>query len=151
MVDRKQLENFTGPDHCRKAQAKLQHHEKVRVFLCKSEGEVCAGGICSALGDTGIYLFGATSDQGTKNCASYLVQWKMLEWIRSRGCRAYNLNGINPVTNPGGYLFKSRFAGAHGREVQLLGQFDAYPNAAMKWLMPLGDRLRSALKRSTND
>jgi Acetyltransferase (GNAT) domain len=147
MVDRKQVAGLTVPDHCRKAQAKLLPQEKVRVFLCKFEGEVCAGGICSALGDTGIYLLGATSNQGTKNCSSYLVHWRMLEWVKSRGCQYYDLNGINSVSNPGGYQFKSRLAGAHGREVQLIGQFDAYPNAAMQWLMPIGDWLISKFRK----
>ena len=150
MVDRKQLVNFTGPDQCRIVQATLPPAEKVRVFLAKVEGEVCAGGICSALGDTGIYLFGATSELGTKNCASYLIQWRMLEWLKSRGCLAYDLNGINPVVNPGGYHFKSRLAGTHGREETLLGQFDACPNAARKneWLLAIGDRLRAVLKKN---
>jgi len=147
MVDRKQLANFTGPDDCRKAQATLPPHEKVRVFLCKVEGEVCAGGICSALGDTAIYLFGATSNRGIKTYASYLTHWRMLEWVKTRGCRWYDLNGINPEKNPGGYQFKSQFAGAHGREVQLLGQFDAYPNVAMKWLVPVGELFRAKLSR----
>jgi len=147
MVDRKQLANFTGPDHCRQAQAALCPHEQVRVFLCKIEGEVCAGGICSALGDTGIYLFGATSNRGIKTYASYLTHWRMLEWVKAQGCRWYDLNGINPLKNPGGFQFKTQLAGAHGRDVQLLGQFDAYPNAATKWLLPFVDRLRAKMKR----
>lgn len=147
MVNRKQLVNFTGPDHCRQAQATLLPHEKAWVCLCKFEGEVCAGGICSALGDTGIYLFGATSNLGMKNCASYLVHWKMLEWVKSRGCQTYDLNGINPVINAGGYQFKSRLAGAHGHDVQLLGEFDAYPNAAIKWLVHTGDQLMARFEK----
>lgn len=147
MVDRKQLVNFTGPDQCRKAQATLQPQEKVRVFLCKIEGEVCAGGICSALGDTGIYLFGATSNRGIKTYASYLTHWRMLEWIKERGCRRYDLNGVNPDKNPGGFQFKSQLAGLHGSNVQLLGQFDAYPNAVMKWLMPIGEKLISKFRK----
>lgn len=146
MVDRKQLVNFTGPDHCRQAQANWNANEQVRVFLCKVEGEVCAGGICSALGDTGIYLFGATSNRGIKTYASYLVHWRMLEWVKARGCRKYDLNGINPEKNPGGYQFKSQLAGGNGREVQLLGPFDAYPNPVMRWFAPIGDRLLAGFK-----
>lgn len=147
MVDRKQLVSFTGPDHCRQAQATLRPNEQVRVFLCKVEGEVCAGGICSALGDTGIYLFGATSNRGIKTYASYLVHWRMLEWVKAQGCHKYDLNGINPEKNPGGYQFKSQLAGAHGREVQLLGPFDAYPNSIVKWFAPFGDRLLAGFKQ----
>jgi hypothetical protein len=146
MVDRKQLVNFTGPDQCRKAQTKLLPHEKARVFLCKIEGEVCAGGICSALGDTGIYLFGATSNRGIKTYASYLTHWRMLEWIKGQGCRWYDLNGVNSDKNPGGFQFKSQLAGVDGCVVQLLGQFDAYPSAAMKTLVPMADRFMARLR-----
>ncbi len=139
MVDRKQLVSFTGPEDCRKAQAALRPHERVRVFLCKIEGEVCAGGICSALGDTGIYLFGATSNRGIKTYASYLIHWRMLEWVKGQGCRWYDLNGINPEKNPGGFQFKSQFAGSNGRDVQLLGTFEVHPNSVAKWLIPAGD------------
>ncbi len=33
-------------------------------MLCRSGDTTCAGLICSALGDTAVYLFGATSDAG---------------------------------------------------------------------------------------
>jgi Acetyltransferase (GNAT) domain len=147
MVDRKQLVNFTGPDHCRQAQAALLSREKVRVFLCKIEGEVCAGGIGSALGDTGIYLFGATSNRGIKCYASYLTHWRMLEWVKERGCRQYDLNGINPEKNPGGFQFKTQLAGTQGRDETLLGQYDACPNVAVKWMLALGERFRTTLKK----
>ncbi len=148
MVDRKQLVNFTGPDQCRQAQAALPPREKVRVFLCQIEGEVCAGGICSALGDTGIYLFGATSNRGIKTYASYRTHWRMLEWVREQGCRWYDLNGINPEKNPGGFQFKTQLAGTHGRDETLLGRYDASPDAARQWLLGMGDRLRAVLKKN---
>jgi lipid II:glycine glycyltransferase (peptidoglycan interpeptide bridge formation enzyme) len=148
MVDRKQVANITGPDHCRKAQPALSAREKVRVFLCKADGKVCAGGICSAMGDTGIYLFGATSNQGVKNYSSYLIHWRMLEWVKAQGCRSYDLNGVNPETNPGGFQFKSQFAGANGRHVQLLGQFDAYPNAISKRLVSCAEPLMAVFKKA---
>ncbi len=116
----------------------------MRVFLCKTEGEICAGGIVSALGEMAIYLFGATSNRGIKTDGSYLVHWRMLEWVKQQGCSSYDLNGINPDKNPGGYQFKTQLGGAHGREVYLLGHFDAYPNASVKWLTAIGDWARAA-------
>jgi hypothetical protein len=148
MVKRKRLTEFTGPDHCRKAQPALSGREKVRVFLCKSDGQICAGGVCSALGDTAIYLFGATSKQGIQNYASYLVHWRMLEWVKERGCRWYDLNGVNANKNPGGFQFKSQLAGANGHAAQLLGLFDAYPNAVVKWFVGITDYLMARLPSS---
>ena len=146
MRARKQLAGLTDPALCRKVQRELMPDQKLKVILCKADGEVCSGGICSALGDTGIYLFGATSNHGTKTYASYLVHWKMLEWVKSRGCRSYDLNGINPISNPGGYQFKSQLGGTFGRDIHLLGAFDAYPNTALKMLVSVGDRLRTKFR-----
>jgi len=148
MIDRKRLTGMTDVGKCRKIQKALIPEERMRVFLCKEEGELCAGGICSALGDTGLYLFGATSNRGTKNCGSYLVHWNMVEWVKSRGCRWYDLNGINPEKNPGGYRFKSRLAGAHGKDVRFAGQFDASPNTLIQLLVKVADLARAELRRS---
>ena len=37
------------------------------------------------------------------------------EWIKEKGLRYYDLNGINPETNPGTYHFKRGLAGKKGR------------------------------------
>jgi lipid II:glycine glycyltransferase (peptidoglycan interpeptide bridge formation enzyme) len=146
MRERKQLVGLTDPALFRRIQNELGPDQKLRVILCKADGEVCSGGICSALGDTGIYLFGATSNHGTKSYASYLVHWKMLEWVKSRGCQSYDLNGINPISNPGAYQFKSQLGGTFGRDIHLLSEFDAYPNTALKMLVSVGDRLRTKFR-----
>ena len=112
MKGRKKLVALTDPTLYRQVQKALMPDAKLKVTLCKANGEVCSGGICSALGDTGIYLFGATSNHGIKTYASYLVHWKMLEWVKGQGCQSYDLNGINPVSNPGGYQFKSQLGGS---------------------------------------
>lgn len=148
MRERKNLAALTDPALYRGIQSELMPDQKMRVVLCKAEGQICAGAICSALGDTGIYLFGATNDLGMKTCASYLVHWKILEWVKTRGCQSYDLNGINPVSNPGVYQFKLRLAGAHGREVHLLGGFDAYPSATMRSLVNAAEVLRLNVKKA---
>jgi lipid II:glycine glycyltransferase (peptidoglycan interpeptide bridge formation enzyme) len=35
-----------------------------------------------SIGDTGVYLFGATNDEGMKNKGSYLLQWKAIQWMK---------------------------------------------------------------------
>jgi lipid II:glycine glycyltransferase (peptidoglycan interpeptide bridge formation enzyme) len=150
MVDRKGLEDVTDISTVRAIQAKLLPEEKMKVVLCKLDGEVCAGGICSTLGSTGIYLYGATSNSGLKSYGSYLVHWRMLEWVKSQGCRWYDLNGINPAKNPGGYQFKTQFAGKNGREVRYLGQFDCYPNRVTKVLIGKAERSRATFRATVN-
>jgi lipid II:glycine glycyltransferase (peptidoglycan interpeptide bridge formation enzyme) len=53
---------------------------------------------------------------------SYLLQWRMMQWLRQRGCRWYDLGGINPQRNPGVYHFKSGFG---GQEVLQCGCLEA--------------------------
>ena len=81
MVDRKKFVSFTDIRQFRMIQRGLMPGEKMWVVLCRVNGEVCSGGICSALGDTGIYLFGATSNRGLKTYGLYLVHWGMLECV----------------------------------------------------------------------
>lgn len=147
MVDRKRLLSSSEVGSFRTAQKDLAPEEKAHVILCRSEGKVCAGGICSAIGDTGIYLLGATSNQGIKTFGSYLVHWRMLEWVKERNCRWYDLNGINPQRNPGGYQFKLQLSGANGRDVRFLGQHDAYPGVAAKWLLTGAEAFRTKMNR----
>ena len=70
----------------------------MRVMLCRSGGILVAGLVCSAIGTTGIYLFGATSNAGLKSRGTYLLHWKVIEWLRGRGVEQYDLHGIDPVT-----------------------------------------------------
>jgi hypothetical protein len=147
MLDRKRFSGHADIDLYRRTQQGLAPEEKMTVILCKQQGEIVAGALFSAMGESGVDLFRATSDRGVKTYGSYLVQWKVLEHLAGQGCRSYNLNGINPARNPGGYQFKSQLAGKNGREVQFLGPFDAYPNAVTRLAVSVGERLRPGLKR----
>jgi hypothetical protein len=148
MMGRKQFVEFADPAEYRAVQSELPPDQKMRVFLCKNHEGLCHGAICTTFGNTGMSLFGATSNRGKKYNASYLLHWRMLEWMKSRGCQFNDLNGINPIENPSLYEFKSRFAGAHGHDVHLLGAFDAYPNVTMKLLVAAADALRPHLKQA---
>ena len=117
------------------------------IFLCKSSGIYSTGAIFSYIGDTGVYLFGATNDQGMKDKGSYLLQWRGIQWMKNNGCRYYNLNGINPIVNPGGYHFKAGVAGKTGHDVHYMGSFDCYSNAITGLLARGGDLVFPFIKR----
>jgi vancomycin resistance protein VanK len=112
-------------------------------MLCRSDDGICAGLICSAIGSTALYLFGATSTTGLKRRGSYLLQWKLIERLKEAHVPQYDLNGINPETNPGTYKFKSDLAGEKGRDVRFLGRFDACENKFSVICVNIGERLRS--------
>jgi lipid II:glycine glycyltransferase (peptidoglycan interpeptide bridge formation enzyme) len=105
---------------------------KMQILICEHKGKPVAAAIGSAIGDTGIYLLGATSDDGMKTKGSYLLQWRMIEWLKERGCCWYDLGGINPETNPGVYHFKR---GLSGKDIYHVGQFEACDNLASSSLV----------------
>ena len=63
------------------------------------------------MGDTAIYLLGATNERARELKAAYFLQWQAMLWLKDRGARWYDLGGIDPEANPGGYHFKSGFGG----------------------------------------
>lgn len=127
LLKRKQFKEPNDINEFRMIQNKLPLEHKMMLFICESNGSISAGGIFTAIGDTGVYLFGATNSIGMKDKSSYAIQWKAIQWMKSKGCHFYNLNGINPETNPGGYHFKKGVAGKQGKDIKYLGRFDCYP------------------------
>ena len=129
LLRRKRFPEPNDINEFRIIQQELSIKHKMHIIMCRSGGSSSAGGIFSAIGDVGVYLFGATNKYGMENKGSYLVQWKAVQWMKYIGCRFYNLNGINPITNPGTYHFKAGVSGRKGRDVNYLGRFDCYPSA----------------------
>ena len=126
LLDRKRFKEPNDIREFRVIQERLPDDQKLRIFLTGKNGAPSCGAICSALGGTGVYLFGACNESGLATNGSYLIQWKAIQWFKQQGCRVYNLNGINPESNPGTYHFKAGVAGRTGRDVRYLGRFDAY-------------------------
>jgi len=146
MVSRK---NFVEPNDInqfRVVQSRLPEDLKMRVMLCRSDSEVCAGVVYSAIGDTAIYLFGATSNAGMKSRGSYLLQWKLIENLKQGQTTVYNLNGINPDKNPGTYKFKNDLAGKNGEHVHYLGRFYSHPGRLRNLCVELGEQSRMAYR-----
>jgi hypothetical protein len=127
MISRKGLKRASNIDEFRIIQRNQKEVFKVTIFICKYSGQACSGAICSAIGDTGIYLFGATNEIALKNRAAYLIQWHVIQWLKECGCAYYNLNGINPKDNPGTFKFKEGLSGKNGRDLNYMGFYEAYP------------------------
>jgi lipid II:glycine glycyltransferase (peptidoglycan interpeptide bridge formation enzyme) len=125
MVARKRFAEAGSVASFRAMQHALPTSHRLRVIVARVEGQPSAGAICSAIGARGIYLFGATSEAGLRNKASYVVQWRILGWLKEMGCTEYDLHGVNRERNPGVYAFKAGLSGRNGREVEMWGSFDA--------------------------
>lgn len=139
MMTRKRFVTSVNVRQFARIQERLPEAEKMRVALALCDGQTHAGLVATGIGDTGIYLLGATGDAGLQSKASYLLQWRMIEYLKSAGCRFYDLGGINPEANPGVYHFK---AGLGGEEVSQLGCFELAPSEVRRKVLHLAEAVR---------
>ena len=112
MRKRKNFDSTVSVEEFGRIQQDLPVAQRMQVLICKSDGEPVAGVVASAMGDSAIYLLGATSDDGLHAKGSFLLQWALIRWLRTKGVRWYDLGGIDPERNPGVYQFKSGLSGA---------------------------------------
>jgi lipid II:glycine glycyltransferase (peptidoglycan interpeptide bridge formation enzyme) len=125
MLQRKNYIPGVDYEEFKQIQANLPEPDKMRIVVCEYEGEPLTATIASAVGDTGIYLLGASGDKGMQMKGAYLAQWLIIKWLQERGCKYYDLGGINPESNPGVYHFKS---GMSGDDVNHIGQYEYCEN-----------------------
>ena len=94
-------------------------HTEARLFVARYNGVVAAGVAAVRCGESIHYFWGGTDREYGKYSVGEAVQWKVIEWAMQEGYTKYDLEGINPETNPGVYKFKKRMG---GEEIQLAGQ-----------------------------
>jgi hypothetical protein len=112
MRKRKTFETTVDVEEFGRIQEDLPESQRMRILICQDKGAPVAGLVTSAMGDSAIYLLGATDDEGLKSQGAYFLQWTMIKWLKERGVRWYDLGGIDPERNPGVYSFKRGFSGA---------------------------------------
>lgn len=143
MVARKRFPEPNDINEFRVIQDRLPEKFKMKVMLCRSGDKLSAGLVCSAIGNTAVYLFGATSNAGLKSRGSYLLHWKLIESLKQDRCAVYDLNGINPEANPGTFRFKRDLCGNDSKDVYFLGQFDSYTSLLSYSCVGCGDTLKT--------
>ena len=112
MRNRKTFDATVDVDEFGRIQENLSEPERMQVLICEQKGVPVAGLVASAMGDSAIYVLGATSDDGLKAKGSYLLQWTLIQWLKENGIKWYDLGGIDPEGNPGVYHFKRGLSGA---------------------------------------
>ena len=117
---RKGLTPYIDIDRWIRLQEIIPDPEKPHMFMVYHEGKAVAGLLVSSLGNTGFPIIAATNNSGLKLFASYLMHWRVIDWLKKNGCRYYDLAGIDQEKNPGTYHFKKGFK---GNEVSFIGQF----------------------------
>jgi len=131
MRRRKGFETTVDVEEFGRIQRGLTESHRMRILICKDQGKPVAGLVASAMGDSAIYLLGATSDEGLNSKGAYLLQWTLIEWLKENGVRRYDLGGIDPETNPGVYHFKRGLSGVEGHHINSLVASDSVVSSAM--------------------
>ncbi len=140
MHGRKKFKETVNVDSFKDIQELLPPDQKMQIFICEKDGNPVSALVGSALGNTGIYLLGGTTQTGLKLSASYLVQWETIKWLKSKNIKWYDLGGIDPEGNKGVYIFKK---GLGGNEIKFIGKFEAYKSFLSKTVVKLGEKLSS--------
>jgi lipid II:glycine glycyltransferase (peptidoglycan interpeptide bridge formation enzyme) len=143
MWERKRFKTTVSVEEFGRIQERLPESQRMRVMICEYQGEHLAGVVCSAIGETAIYLLGATNLKGMKSKAAYLLHWKMIGWLKERGVRYYDLGGINPEANPGVHHFKQGFSGVDSSHIGALTTCDNRMSLA---LVRTGHAVRAGLR-----
>jgi lipid II:glycine glycyltransferase (peptidoglycan interpeptide bridge formation enzyme) len=111
MFRRKAFETTLDVEEFGRIQESLPEAQRMRILICEQAGMPVAGIVASAMGNSAIYLLGATSDDGLNAKGAYLLQWTMIQWLKENGYKYYDLGGIDPEGNAGVYSFKKGFSG----------------------------------------
>jgi lipid II:glycine glycyltransferase (peptidoglycan interpeptide bridge formation enzyme) len=117
MRQRKTFETTVDAEEFARMQEVLPESQRMRVLVCMDKEAPVAGVVASAIGNSAIYLLGATSDAGLNARGAYLLQWTAMCWLKEQGTRFYDLGGIDPEGNPGVYYFKRGFSGMDIRQI----------------------------------
>jgi len=121
MRERKAFETTVDPEEFGRIQEALLESQRMHVLICQDKGVPVAGLVASAMGDSAIYLLGATSDAGLNAKGAYLLQWALICRLKERGVKSYDLGGIDPEGNPGVYHFKRGLSGIDICQIKPLG------------------------------
>jgi hypothetical protein len=131
MRKRKTFETTVDVEEFGRIQQDLAESHRMRILICEDKGVTVAGLVASAMGDSAIYLLGATSDEGLKSKGAYLLQWTLIKWLKENGFRWYDLGGIDPERNPGVYSFKRGFSGLDVTQINPLVACDSVVSSAI--------------------
>jgi len=145
MYQRKAFHTTVDAKEFGRIQEALSESQRMQILICYDKGAPAAGLVASAMGDSAIYLLGATGDAGLNAKGAYLLQWTLIGWLKERGIKSYDLGGIDPEGNPGVYHFKK---GLSGVDVCQIEPFAASNSAVSSGIVRAGLALQRRFRFS---
>jgi len=76
----------------------FRNTDNIALLLARHQGQVVAAKMVLTFGTKSMHLWGGTIPHGRQIYASYLLQWKALEWAMQQGCTEGDLWGIPDET-----------------------------------------------------
>ena len=122
MHKRKKFKVYVNIKGFARLQEELSDELKTKIFVVYKDDVPITASITSAIGKTGIGLFGASTELGKKYFGAYLAYWEEIKWLKEKGCLRYDLGGIDPENNQNLYYFKT---GISEQEIYRVGVFEA--------------------------
>lgn len=92
---------------------------EARLFEARVDARLAAGAVVLRVGSSLHYFWGGVDRAFSKQRVGEAVQGAILEWALDAGITRYDLEGIDPVANPGTYQFKMKMG---AEELELPGR-----------------------------
>jgi lipid II:glycine glycyltransferase (peptidoglycan interpeptide bridge formation enzyme) len=131
-----------------------QRYEKAglgQLFFAYFDGKVVASAYAIAFGKKGTYKDGASIRERTAYGASHLLQWRIIEWMKTKGVVTHDLCGTPPANEINNtdhsYYGIGRFKTSFSKEVtDYIGAYDIVikPRAYIVWTK-IGQRIAQRL------
>ena len=67
---------------------------RAALFIASYARQDLAGVMAFALGHTGYYLYGASTNEERNRMPTYGAQWAAIQWAQAQGCTTYDLWGV---------------------------------------------------------
>ena len=87
MRKRKTFETTVDVEEFGRIQEGLAETQRMQILICEDKGIPVAGLVASAMGDSAIYLLGATSDDGLNSKGRLPPAVDMIKWLKEKGIK----------------------------------------------------------------
>ncbi len=125
-----------------------------KMFLAYVEDELVAGTIAFTLGHQAWYVYGASSNRHRNLMPNYLLQWRMIQWAKQRGCTVYDMRGVAREVDgeaPGELAGLNRFKqGFAAQYVEYIGEWDLVFRPGMYRLFNIAQPLVKRIRKSAS-
>ena len=114
------------------------------VLFAQKDGTDVAAMTIGRTGRRAVYIFGATSQAGRRPNAGHFLMWQTILRCRELGLKWYDLNGVDPNSNPTVAQFKLRTGGS---DLMAAGPYEFRPPGVKSALISAAEAAYAQLKK----